>query len=332
MLHGRSVRSTAYLAVSLSLSISRTLSSGFAQARAHKKYARRRRAPRCHCPLHLLLPSSIAAVPQCRQPPVCASVCASHISPCKGIKMLPRRRRAAHFSAAAITFLLTTLPGSTARAESAFAPVCPVRSRVGFGTSLSPWCPSRLAFVPPCDRILWDRASSPISSSLSIARYDNLVSGLAEISFANESTDPSDGDQCRANGDSTPGHTCATCGQRFETNHRLHQHLRDASHCVIDDHDDRPELCESSDDEDDFRDRSNEQRRLQASRVRQAVLDHLAGGGPMSDKSDPDGSVTGSPPGTDDGSLSVAVHDQDASGRETGPAPERREESNLVQP
>jgi hypothetical protein len=98
--------------------------------------------------------------------------------------MLPRRRRAAHFSAAAITFLLTTLPGSTARAESAFAPVCPVRSRVGFGTSLSPWCPSRLAFVPPCDRILWDRASSPISSSLSIARYDNLVSGLAEISFA----------------------------------------------------------------------------------------------------------------------------------------------------
>ena len=38
----------------------------------------------------------------------------------------------------------------------------------------------------------------------------------------------------------------------------------------------------------------------------------------MNDKSDPDGSVTGSPPDTDDGRLSVAAHDQDASGRETG--------------
>jgi hypothetical protein len=38
----------------------------------------------------------------------------------------------------------------------------------------------------------------------------------------------------------------------------------------------------------------------------------------MSDKSDPDGSVTGSTPGTDDRWLSAAVHDQDASGRETG--------------
>ena len=38
----------------------------------------------------------------------------------------------------------------------------------------------------------------------------------------------------------------------------------------------------------------------------------------MNDKSDPDGPVTGSPPDTDDGRLSVAAHDQDASGRETG--------------
>ena len=135
---------------------------------------------------------------------------------------------------------------------------------------------------------------------------------------ANESTDSGDGDQVRANDGSAPGHTCATCGQRFETRNRLHRHLRDANHCVIDDHDDRPELCESSDDEVDFRERSNEQRRLQASRVRQAVLDHFAGGEPMNDKSDPDGSVTGSPPDTDDGRLSVAAHDQDASGRETG--------------
>ena len=136
---------------------------------------------------------------------------------------------------------------------------------------------------------------------------------------ANESTDSSDGDQVRANDDSRPGHTCATCGQKFETRNRLHRHLRDANHCVIDDHDDRPELCNSSDDDDDdVRERSNEQRRLQASRVRQAVLDHFAGGEPMNDKSDPDGSVTGSPPDTDDGRLSVAAHDQDASGRETG--------------
>jgi hypothetical protein len=93
--------------------------------------------------------------------------------------------------------------------------------------------------------------------------------------IANESTYSGDGDQVRANDDSRPGHTCATCGQRFETKSRLHQHLRDKNHQVIDDHDDTPDFCESSDDDNDVRDRSDEQRRLQAHQVRQAVLDHF---------------------------------------------------------
>ena len=45
-----------------------------------------------------------------------------------------------------------------------------------------------------------------------------------------------------------PGHACATCGQKFKSKNRLHRHLRDDKHQLIDEHD-HPGVCESSDDE-----------------------------------------------------------------------------------
>ena len=95
--------------------------------------------------------------------------------------------------------------------------------------------------------------------------------------------------------------TCATCKEEFISKNKLHKHLRDKRHQVIDD-DERPELNDSSDDEDDS---SEEQRRMRASGIRQAILEHHS----TMDVTRPDGSVAGSPRGTDDGRLLAAEHD-----------------------
>ena len=44
---------------------------------------------------------------------------------------------------------------------------------------------------------------------------------------------------------------CGSRREHFRTRTDLHRHLRDEKHQVIHDHDDHPELCESSDDDHD---------------------------------------------------------------------------------
>ena len=107
-------------------------------------------------------------------------------------------------------------------------------------------------------------------------------------------------------------HTCATCSKRFRSRNQLHRHLRRERHQVIDDHDSGPPgLVDSSDDECP---RSEAARAKAAQQRRQAVLDHFA-------RHDPDGSVTGSPPGTEDCRWPAAVHDQDSHGEAGQPKP-----------
>ena len=75
-----------------------------------------------------------------------------------------------------------------------------------------------------------------------------------------------------------------------------------------------PELCDSSDDEDNS---LEEQRKMRPSAIREAILEHYSGWRPYCDVTHPDGSVAGSSPGTDDCMLLAAEHDQDAHGRES---------------
>ena len=61
--------------------------------------------------------------------------------------------------------------------------------------------------------------------------------------------------------------TCATCKEEFTSKSKLHRHLRDKNHQVIDD-EEHPGLRDNSDDEDDS---SEEQRKKRASAIRQAI-------------------------------------------------------------
>ena len=66
-----------------------------------------------------------------------------------------------------------------------------------------------------------------------------------------------------------------------------------------------------------------------ASSIRKAILDHYSGWRPYGDVTHPDRSVAGSSPGTNDGRLLAAEHDQEAPGRESSQPKPNREISAL---
>ena len=98
---------------------------------------------------------------------------------------------------------------------------------------------------------------------------------------------------------------CATCKKQVHSKNKVHRHRHQERHQVVDDEGEQPGLFDSSDDEDNG---SEEQRNMRASAIMEAtraimeaILEHYSGWRPYCDVTHPDGSVAGSPPGTDDG-------------------------------
>ena len=100
---------------------------------------------------------------------------------------------------------------------------------------------------------------------------------------------------------STLDHECGKCGTGFRSRNALHRHLNKTRHLIIDE-DEQPVIYGCEQDSEETRRSSQEQRELQASQIRQAMIDHFESRchPNCNDITARSGSVMGSPPGTDE--------------------------------